>query len=224
MGQFLANQSSYHGVKMQAKNVSPDENGKQDAVDTLTPYLAQYSLGEKIRRLRLRKSMGLVELGRHTGLSAAMLSKLENNHVVPTLQTLSRIALVFSIGLDHFFTDPNRHNAICITRAAERMDFDEKLDTKEVLYSFQCLDYPATERKSSAYHATIKPYSLETVPQHTHEGFEFIYVLTGTLGLKVEDEEVVLEQSDSAYFNARLPHGYRRVGDADCKTIVVTVP
>ncbi|MBK6765089.1 MAG: helix-turn-helix transcriptional regulator [bacterium] len=77
-----------------------------EPIDTLTPYLAQYSLGEKIRRLRLRKNLGLVELGRHTGLSAAMLSKLENNHVVPTLQTLSRIALVFSVGLDHFLLIP----------------------------------------------------------------------------------------------------------------------
>jgi transcriptional regulator with XRE-family HTH domain len=209
---------------MQSKSVAPDENEKQETIDTLTPYLAQYSLGEKIRRLRLRKSMGLVELGRHTGLSAAMLSKLENNHVVPTLQTLSRIALVFSVGLDHFFTDPNRHNAVCVTRAAERLDFDEKLDTKEVLYSFQCLDYPATERKSSAYLSTFKSSALEGVPQHTHEGFEFIYVLKGTLGLKVEDEEVVLEHSDSAYFNGRLPHGYRCIGDSECTAVVVTVP
>ena len=168
--------------------------------------------------------MGLVELGRHTGLSAAMLSKLENSHVVPTLQTLSRIALVFSVGLDHFFADPGKHNMIAVTRASERMDFDEKLDTKEVLYSFQCLDYPATERKSSAYLSTFKSNAIEEVPQHTHEGFEFIYVLSGTLGLKVEDEEVVLEHSDSAYFNGRLPHGYRRIGDVECKAVVVTIP
>ena len=37
--------------------------------------LRPYSIGEKLRSLRLRKSMGLVELGRHTGLSAALLFK-----------------------------------------------------------------------------------------------------------------------------------------------------
>lgn len=209
---------------MVSKGVSGQENEMREPIDTLTPYLAQYSLGEKIRRLRLRKSMGLVELGRHTGLSAAMLSKLENNHVVPTLQTLSRIALVFSVGLDHFFSDPGKHNTIAVTRATERMDFDEKLDTKEVLYSFQCLDYPATERKSSSYLATIKGGKKEDVAQHTHEGHEFIYVLSGSLGLKVEDEEVALDASDTAYFNARLPHGYRSLGQQDCKAIVVTIP
>ncbi|MBK6911566.1 MAG: helix-turn-helix transcriptional regulator [bacterium] len=209
---------------MSYSDVSPSENDRPEAVNTLTPYLSQYALGEKIRRLRLRKSMGLVELGRHTGLSAAMLSKLENNHVVPTLQTLSRIALVFSVGLDHFFNDPTRHQSIAITRSAERMDFDEKLDTKQVLYSFQCLDYPATERKSSSYLATFQMSDQESPPQHTHEGYEFIYVLTGTLGLKVEGEEVELAMSDTAYFNARLPHSYRRIGASECQAIVVTVP
>lgn len=209
---------------METRDVSRDENEKQEPIDTLTPYLAQYSLGEKIRRLRLRKSMGLVELGRHTGLSAAMLSKLENNHVVPTLQTLSRIALVFSVGLDHFFSDPEKHKSIAITRAAERMDFDEKLDTKDILYTFQCLDYPATERKSSSYLATVKIHDPDEVAQHTHEGHEFIYVLSGTLGLKVEDEEVTLDKDDTAYFNSRLPHGYRSIGQGECKAIVVTIP
>jgi len=205
-------------------SLSANENEPAEPIDTLTPYLAQYSLGEKIRRLRLRKSMGLVELGRHTGLSAAMLSKLENNHVVPTLQTLSRIALVFSVGLDHFFSDPSKHLAVAVTRSAERMQFDEKLDTKEVLYSFECLDYPATERKSSAYLSTFRALPSDQLPMHAHEGAEFIYVLSGTLGLKVESEAVNLEAGDTAYFNARLPHGYQRIGDAECRAVVVTVP
>ena len=46
--------------------------------------LRPYSIGEKLRSLRLRKSMGLVELGRHTGLSAALLSKLERGKLYPT--------------------------------------------------------------------------------------------------------------------------------------------
>jgi len=209
---------------MPTEKLNKSDLQEAELIDTLTPYLAQYSLGEKIRRLRLRKSMGLVELGRHTGLSAAMLSKLENNHVVPTLQTLSRIALVFSVGLDHFFSDPDKHNAISITRSSERMDFDEKFDGKEVLYRFQCLDYPATDRKSSSYVGLFIANRIEDVLQHTHEGYEFIYVLSGTLGLKVEGEEVILEAADTAYFNGSLPHGYRRIGEPECKAIVVTIP
>ncbi|MBK6765088.1 MAG: cupin domain-containing protein [bacterium] len=60
--------------------------------------------------------------------------------------------------------------------------------------------------------------------QHTHTGHEFPLVLSGTLGLKVEDEEVVLNTGDTAYFNGTLPHGYRRIGDPPCTAVVVTVP
>lgn len=209
---------------MTKDKVASNENEREEVIDTLTPYLSQYSLGAKIRRLRLRKSMGLVELGKHTGLSAAMLSKLENNHVVPTLQTLSKIALVFSVGLDHFFANPLDHQTVAVTRAAERMDFDEKIEDKDILYSFQCLDYTATERKSTAYLATFTEKRDGKSLQHTHDGHEFIYVLSGTLGLEVENENVMLETADTAYFDARLPHGYNKVGEAECKAIVVTIP
>ena len=57
----------------------------------------------KIRALRLKKKMGLVELGRHTGLSPALLSKIERGRLFPTLPTLLRVALVFSVGLEFFF-------------------------------------------------------------------------------------------------------------------------
>ena len=65
--------------------------------------ITEKHLGERIRRLRLKKSMGLVELGRHTGLSASFLSQLETGRVVPTLRNLARIAMVFSKDLSYFF-------------------------------------------------------------------------------------------------------------------------
>jgi transcriptional regulator with XRE-family HTH domain len=46
---------------------------------SITDGLKPYSIGEKIRTLRLKKGMGFVELGKHTGLSAALLSKLERD-------------------------------------------------------------------------------------------------------------------------------------------------
>jgi transcriptional regulator with XRE-family HTH domain len=58
---------------------------------TIVEGLRPYALGEKLRTLRLRKSMGLVELGKHSGLSAAMLSKLERGNLFPrTPSGLSR--------------------------------------------------------------------------------------------------------------------------------------
>jgi transcriptional regulator with XRE-family HTH domain len=64
--------------------------------ETTERFIAEKHIGERIKRLRLKKSMGLVELGRHTGLSASFLSQLETGRVVPTLRNLARIAMVFS--------------------------------------------------------------------------------------------------------------------------------
>ena len=91
--------------------------------DTLTKELRQYGIAEKLRALRLRKKMGLVELGRHTGLSAAMLSKIERGKLFPTLPTLVRVALVFSVGLEYFFSDERKRQVIGIVRRGERKRF-----------------------------------------------------------------------------------------------------
>src|SRR5580658_3982311 len=64
--------------------------------ETAERFIAEKRIGDRIKRLRLKKSMGLVELGKHTGLSASFLSQLETGRVVPTLRNLSRIAMVFS--------------------------------------------------------------------------------------------------------------------------------
>ncbi len=55
--------------------------------ETLAKGLSRYAIGDKLRALRLKKKMGLVELGRHTSLSAAMLSKVERGKLFPTLGT-----------------------------------------------------------------------------------------------------------------------------------------
>jgi transcriptional regulator with XRE-family HTH domain len=52
-----------------------------------------YAIADKLRTLRLRRSMGLAQLAEHSGFSPAMLSRLENGRLVPTLPTLTRIAL-----------------------------------------------------------------------------------------------------------------------------------
>jgi DNA-binding XRE family transcriptional regulator len=62
--------------------------------ETAERFIAEKRIGERIKRLRLKKSMGLVELGKHTGLSASFLSQLETGRVVPTLRNLARIAMV----------------------------------------------------------------------------------------------------------------------------------
>lgn len=191
--------------------------------DTLSENLKVYEIGKKLKRLRLRKSMGLVDLGKHTGLSPAMLSKLENGHIIPTLPTLQRIALVFGIGLDYFFSDHGK-NRFSVVKRAERQEFHETLGGKKTAYKFQSLDFNAVDKKSSAFIAKFESIVPEEVPQHEHTGSEFIHVLSGTLGLTFEGQETAIETGDSVYFDPSYAHGYRRIGNTECMAIVVTVP
>ena len=192
--------------------------------DTISEGLGRYSIGEKLRSLRLRKSMGLVELGKHTSLSAALLSKLERGKLFPTLPTLLRIAMVFGVGLDYFFTDERKRRIVGVVRKDERVRFPERPGAQDVQYFFECLDYRATERKLSAFLADFQGLPVEKIKPHQHPGIEFLYVLKGSLAIKIGSDEYVLEAEDAIYFDSAVPHSYRRRGAKPCTGVIVTVP
>jgi transcriptional regulator with XRE-family HTH domain len=191
---------------------------------TISEELGRYSIGEKLRTLRLRKSMGLVELGKHTGLSAALLSKLERGKLFPTLPTLLRIAMVFGVGLDFFFSDERKRRIVGIVRKQERVRFPERPGVQDVPYYFECLDYRATERKLSAFLADFQELAAEKAKPHAHAGVEFLFVIKGSLTIKIGSEEFQLEPEDAIYFDSAVQHSYRRRGSKPCSAVIVTVP
>ena len=191
--------------------------------DTLAKGLSEYGIGDKLRALRLKKKMGLVELGRHTSLSAAMLSKVERGKLFPTLPTLLRMALVFSVGLEYFFSDDKKRQVVAIVRRAERKRFPERPDGRDISFYFESLDFAAVERKLNAYFAEFQPLQPGKARLHQHPGIEFLSVLRGKLQLRIAAEEHVLESGDSIYFDSSLLHSYRRVSQKPCSAMVVTV-
>jgi len=191
---------------------------------TLEKGLRAYGIGSKLRRLRLSKNMGLVELGRHTGLSAALLSKIERDRLFPTLPTLLRIALVFGVGLDFFISDERARNVVAVVRRRERQRLPERPGAKDVSFFFESLDFNAVERRLNAYYAEFEPLPAGKARPHQHPGVEFLYVLKGKLALRVADEDQLLDEGDSVYFNSTRPHSYRRIGSKTCAALVVSVP
>ncbi len=189
---------------------------------TLQEGLKAYAIGPKIRAIRLKKKIGLVELGRHTGLSPAMLSKIERGQVFPTLPTLLRIALVFSVGLDFFFSGSRDAPVVGIVRHRDRLRFPDTPGARDAAYMFESLDFAATERRLNAYHVEFLAAAEGKCRLHQHEGGEFIYVLAGTLSVQVGGETHTLHARDSMYFDPVAPHGYSRVGAKACTAIVVT--
>ena len=191
---------------------------------TLERELSSYNIGPKIKDLRSQRGLRLVELGSHSGLSAAMLSKIERGRLVPTLPTLMRIALVFSVGLDYFFADASVRHAFAISRKGERIRLPANLDRKVVPYEFESLDYAALEPKLNSFLAHFQHVPDGKLPLHRHDGIEFIYMFNGSLELTWNDEVHLVEAGDSVYFDARMSHGYRRKGRDAASGIVVTLP
>ena len=198
----------------------PEETGPE----TVQRVLSSYDLGRKLKQLRMRKKIGLVDLGKHTGLSASMLSQLENGKLIPTLPTLARVAMVFDVGLDHFFADRKRRSLFSVVRAGERMRFPDRADSPSPAWFFECLAFSTQEKSLQAYLTSFEPRPAEAVLDHVHDGAEFIFVLQGELGVHYADEETILNAGDSVYFDASHPHGYRSATTDPASAIVITTP
>ncbi len=200
------------------------EETQKSQVDTETTerFIAEKHIGERIKRLRLKKSMGLVELGKHTGLSASFLSQLETGRVVPTLRNLARIAMVFSKDLSYFFeTEPQA--MFRVHRRKERVRLPQT-GVDEPTYFFESLGYMVPDRHMDPYFAQFIPLEKTHEPRaHMHPGFEFLYILDGELDLHHGEHHCTLEAGDAVYFDASTPHSYVCSGKRPADALIVTM-
>lgn len=208
-------------ISMEARHLEPVADPGESSAETIHRVLSAYHLGRKLRQLRLRKKLGLVELGRHTGLSASMLSQLENGKLIPTLPTLARIAMVFDVGLDFFFSGRENLRPFHHVRAEDRIRFPDKPDHADAAYYFESLDFAAPNKGIQGYRAEF-PAREEFSEPHAHEGQELIYVLEGSLVVRHGDDDHELHAGDSAYFDASEFHAYRGAQPEGAKAIIVT--
>jgi transcriptional regulator with XRE-family HTH domain len=197
---------------------------QESSSETIQRVLSSYELGRKLHQLRLRKKIALVDLGKHTGLSPSMLSQLENGKMIPTLPTLARIAMVFDVGLDHFFGDKRGRKLFSVVRAPERMRFPERPDAPAPSYFFECLTF-ATQGKGIQVYLAEFPYRVPAQGgEHFHEGSEFLFVLEGSLTIRFQSEDHELGAGDSVLLDSSEPHSYRGARKTGARAIVVTVP
>jgi transcriptional regulator with XRE-family HTH domain len=204
-----------------------DRKSKKTARNVTNPRVVEdsllpYAIPEKLRMLRIRRSMGLAQLAQHTGFSAAMLSRLENGRLVPTLPTLTRIAAVFNVGLDYFFTDPRKRHIVALSRKGERRQFPSDPKSEPAPWHFETLDFRANERKLNGYLAHFHPLPEENVKPHFHRGVELLYLIEGELEMTIGIDTFRLSPGDSVYFDAMQKHAYRSLVRGLCTAVVVT--
>ena len=190
--------------------------------ETAEQFIAEKHIGERIKRLRLKKSMGLVELGKHTGLSASFLSQLETGRVVPTLRNLARIAMVFSKDLPYFF-EAEPQSLFRVHRRKERVRLPQT-GVDDPTYFFESLGYMVPDRLMDPYFAEFIPLKhAQDIRPHVHAGYEFLYVLQGELEIRHGDQLTQMEPGDAVYFDASTPHAYLCAGKTPAVALIVTM-
>jgi transcriptional regulator with XRE-family HTH domain len=213
------------------KGVKPGTTGKEATGEGPAPefdgssaeaVIVEKRIGERIKRLRLKKSMGLVELGKHTGLSASFLSQLETGRVVPTLRNLARIAMVFSKDLSYFF-ESEPVSLFRVHRKSERVRLPQS-GVDDPTYFFESMGYQVPDRQLDPYYAEFLPRKRpQDIRPHVHPGYEFLYVLDGELEVRHGDAQQVLCSGDAVYFDASTPHSYRCQSKTPSTAIIVTM-
>jgi len=220
----MATTSILPGNSTQAPNIHPVPEPANIQVDgaAAESVIAEKRIGERIKHLRLKKSMGLVELGRHTGLSASFLSQLETGRVVPTLRNLARIAMVFSKDLNYFF-EPEPQTLFRIHRGKDRVRLPQS-GVQDPSYYFESLAYMVPDRQLDPYFAEFLPPKPGREPRpHQHFGCEFLYVLSGSLKVRHGDATHAVEPGDAIYFDASTIHSYECSGATPATALIVTL-
>jgi transcriptional regulator with XRE-family HTH domain len=192
--------------------------------ETINRLLNSYEIGRKLKQLRMRKKIALTELGRHTGLSASMISQLENGKLVPTLPTLARISMVFDVGMEYFFGSRRKEGMFEIVRADERMRFPNRPEAEKPNFFFEVLAFKATNKPFEAYLAEFPLAEADDTTAHMHAGAELILVLEGTLAIVYQDEEYLLDGGDSCYFDSAELHSYRGASEKSARALVISAP
>jgi transcriptional regulator with XRE-family HTH domain len=166
--------------------------------------------GPRLKQLRTQRGLSLSALSETTGISKSTLSRLEVGQRRPSLELLLPIARAYRIPLDELVGGPEVVDPRI--RPTPR-----RVDGSVVL--------PLT-RQPGPQHTfkTIIPSQRDTPDLCTHDGYEWLYVLSGRLRLVVGAQDLVLEPGEAAEFDTRLPHWFGSTGDGPVEVLNILGP
>lgn len=189
---LMARKSSQNGITQNSDNQDIQNN----------------KIGNRIKALRLLQGRTIEDLAETSDLSKSMISKIENNKAIPSVAALVKIASALGVSVSDILEAEE-------TVSAEFTSSEEAKKGVASTGKGYCI-YPF----ASKYHKKkMQPFLFTArkgeVKKHsvTHEGEEFIYVINGTLKVKIDNTEYEMKPGDSIYFNSLEPHGIMPVSE-----------
>jgi len=169
-----------------------------------------------LRSLRNAKRLTLAQLAAETGLSTALLSKLETDRMIPTLPTLATIARVYGVSMSYFFGDPARHT-LSITRKAHLQGSGRARESIKVTP----LNADGRGFRLNAQIVEFPPSGSTIAVDVFHETGAVVHVLEGRLRLEAGGMHEVLEAGDCACMESDMPLAWSAADKHRCRVLAV---
>ncbi len=189
-------------------------------VKNIKNELASLDIGSQVRNLRNQRELTLQELSDLTGLSKPNLSQIENNIVTPPIATLLKISTALGVQIGVFFQKTEQETNMVVVRKEDRYGIAKGPHISHIGYQYEPLAYPKTNKNMEPFVVNMECREVADIVYNNHKGEEFLFVLDGELEFRYGDNQVVLSEGDSLYFDSSIPHGYRGLNGA-AKTLVV---
>ncbi len=189
---------------MTATRIPPDDAARHQAAATISATLDL--VGPRLRRVRERRGLTLTEAADRTGISKSTLSRLETGQRRPALELLLPLAQAYRVPIDDLVGAPEVGDPRIRLRP-------RRVNGRTVL--------PLTPPGGIQAWKIVVPASQSTPKPRSHDGFEWLYVLSGRMRLVLGDRDMVLGVGEAAEFDTHVPHWFGSTGDGPAEVLSI---
>lgn len=186
-------------------------------MSAIEEMVSSQRLGERIRELRRKQDLTLEGLAEQSGVSRAMISKVERGEKNPTIVVTAKLAEAFGLTLSQLVGVEEQKRVAVVSREERMVITDPNTGFERQLLS------PTFEKRAVEFIRNVVPESSTSgsFPPHKRGVEEYIVVESGRLKAVLEDQEYVLEEGDSVYFEADITHRFDNIGQGECSYYLV---
>ena len=181
-------------------------------------------IGNKIKQAREAQKMSVEELAGSSQTSVELIEQLESGALVPSLTPLLKIARSLGVRLGTFLDDIPQTGPV-VVRSGQSENIirfsGNKPDSSTSTLDFFSLGSNKQDRHMEPFVIDVHPSQLEECKLSSHEGEEFIYVLTGNIEVCYGKDQYSLTIGDSIYYDSIVPHYLYASGNDDAKILAV---
>ena len=191
------------------------------APHALMPPTLEAGIGAEVRRLRKSLDLTVAELGVGAGISAGMLSKIENGAISPSLATLEALAKALNVPISALFVETEERRDCSFVKAGRGVRIERRGTKAGHLYDLL--------GHSLRGEIAVEPYLItlrkNAVPytNFRHGGVEFIYMLSGKVRYRHGDATYVVEPGDALFFDAAARHGPEELAESPMQYLSIII-